>query len=202
MTAQPQPMNPHGVVGRLFGWAMDRTNRTVHQATVALLRHRAPRDLLEIGFGTGQFAVSMARAVPAVQITGVDPSTLMVDTAMARARRAGVEARTDLRLGDDTAIDGKPASLDVVVALHSFQFWAAPEDTLATIRRRLRPGGWLVLVLRDHGSRPLQWLPNPVSRSGDEVAATATLLRAAGFDDVVAKRLGGSPSLVGLRPQP
>lgn len=199
MNRLPQPMQPHGLAGRMFGKAMDLMNGRAHDAAMAEVIAHAPRDILEIGFGTGRFAVNLARAAPVVRIAGVDPSELMVATANARARRAGVADRVALRLGDSTCAGAEPESFDAVVAIHSFQFWAAPEESMARIYRLLRPAGRLLLVLRDHGGRSPDWLPNRISRSADEMYDTCVLLAAAGFTVAGRQSLGGSPSLVATK---
>lgn len=85
------------------------------------------------------------------------------------------------------------------VAIHSFQFWSPPEQGLAEVRRVLRPGGRLILLLRDHDRHAPHWLPNPVSRSGREVELTLTLPAGEGFYDVArAGDANGSQAIVAI----
>jgi SAM-dependent methyltransferase len=119
---------------------------------------------------------------------------LRVAKGRSAVRRAG--ARVDLSLGDDDGLDFPRASFDRIVALHSFQFWAAPEQTVNRLRRLLREGGRVVLVLRDHSKRAPAWLPNPLSRGPDEPDAARRLLDEAGFHARVERR-GRMVGLVG-----
>ena len=61
------------------------------------------------------------------------------------------------------------------------EFRALPDAALARIRERLAPGGRLVLVLRTHAKKAPRWLPNPLSRDGNEIAAACDALERAGF---------------------
>lgn len=192
VTAKPQPMEPHGRVGRVFGWIMEWANQASYRAAVDLL---PPGRILEIGFGTGALVEHLAKG-GATLVAGVDPSELMVDVA--RKRNAG--RAVDLRLGDASSLPWPDAHFDAAAALHSFQFWAPPEACLAEVWRVLRPGGFVVLVLRHHGGSPkLQWLPNPISRRVDEPQAAAAALRDAGFVDAAIVGKSGSSVIVTAR---
>jgi SAM-dependent methyltransferase len=161
---------------------MARLNRGAYQWVVAQLRAANPQSLLEIGFGTGHMLALSIRTLGLKSVAGVDPSDLMVEAAEKRLRRFRKKASLDIRRGDDTALPDGP--FDAIVALHSFQFWGDPDATLVRIRERLAPGGKLILVLRAHGKRPPKWLPNPISRAGNEIAATCAALGRAGFSVV------------------
>lgn len=188
---KPQPQEPHGLTGRVFGWLMERLNAASYRAAAEAIEPAGKR-VLEIGFGTG----AMARLVcerGARQVIGVDPSPLMVDTALRKT--AGMPV--DLRCGDASDLPFDDASADCAVALHSFQFWSPPERCLAEVRRVLALGGRLVLVLRHHdGGRAAQWLPNPLSREADEVAAAIRALGEAGFAQARQSGRTGSSAIV------
>lgn len=91
-------------------------------------------------------------------------------------------AEFELRLGDDTDLTWPDNRFDHAVALHSFQFWSNPEPTVRPLSALLKNDGHLWLCLRSHGSKPPEWLPNPVSRSGEEIAKTVHLLNESGFE--------------------
>ena len=48
-------------------------------------------------------------------------------------------------------------------------------------RSVLKSGGQVVLVLRDHSDFAPNWLPNPISKSGDEVRGALDILTQFGF---------------------
>ena len=193
--SKPLPMRPQGLTGRLFGIVMERMNRGAYRRALALLAPRAGERFLEIGFGTGRFAELLLASAPDVRVAGVDPTPTMVEVANRRRGVRAAGARADLREGLDQPLAFDAASLDAVVALHSFQFWPDPGVTLTEARRVLAPGGRLVVVLRDHRRDAPDWLPNPVSRGHDEPAAAARLVREAGFA-VDTHATGGDPLLI------
>lgn len=175
----PQPMRPSGRMGRIFGWLMARLNRPAYRWTIDQLRPLRPQSMLEIGFGTGHLLSSAIRDLKIARAAGRDPSELMVETAQKRLKRFRKKVTLDIQLGDDTALPEGP--FDAIVALHSFQFWSDPAATFAKLHGLLTPGGRLILVLRRHGRRAPKYLPNPISRSGDEISAVCAAAERAGF---------------------
>lgn len=172
-------MRPHGLAGRIFGVLMERTNRPAYERAASLIDLSSEGRFLEIGFGTGMLAEMMASRATAGLVAGVDPSPLMVETARRRLHHMGV--RHELIEGTAENLPWPDASFDAAAALHSFQFWPDPVAALTEIRRVLRPGGRLILILRDHGRRQVDWLPNPWSRTPNEIEDALTLLARTGF---------------------
>jgi ubiquinone/menaquinone biosynthesis C-methylase UbiE len=94
-----------------------------------------PVRVLDVGAGTGAFAVRVAAATGAV-VTAVDSAPAMV----AQARRAGVDAV----LADARSLPFPDDSFDCVVANWMLYHVAGRDDALAEIARVLRPSGRLV----------------------------------------------------------
>jgi hypothetical protein len=62
--------------------------------------------------------------------------------------------------------------------------------------RVLKPGGLLLLILRAHRKAGPNWLPNPISRSGQEIAEAFQLLVNSGFSETrIEGKIGSSPVL-------
>src|SRR6185312_7473266 len=100
--------------------------------------------------------------------------------ARKRLKRCAKKTALTVAQGDDTSLPDGP--FDAIAALHSFQFWADPDAGLKRVHDRLAPGGRFVLVLRMHGGRKApKWLPNPLSRSSNEIAAACDALERAGL---------------------
>jgi len=176
-----QAQQPHGIMGRLFAVLMERMNERTYRWTIDRLRDAEPQSFYEIGFGTGRLLELAIQRLGVQRVRGVDPSDLMVARATGRLSGYKRKVDIDLRIGDDTSTFWNAEKFDAVAALHSFQFWSEPAATFAALRERMSPHGRIVLILRSHGKRPPQWLPNPISRSGDEVAGTKAALAAARF---------------------
>ncbi len=173
-------MRPQGLMGRLFGSIMERMNRTDYHHAIDLMTPQSHQAVLEIGFGTGKLLSLLNEHEPTLTLAGIDPA----DTMVARAKAQKGLANADLRIGTADHLNWPDGAFDHVVALHSFQFWADPAHCLNEIKRAMKPGGTLTLLLRDHDKRPPDWLPNPISKSGAEQAQTVKLLESCGFSGV------------------
>jgi SAM-dependent methyltransferase len=172
-------MRPSGRIGRVFGWLMARGNKPAYRWATGQLRAVKPESVLEIGFGTGHLLKKIIKEFQPLRVAGRDPSPLMVETAQKRLSRLGGTVALDLSQGDDTTLPAGP--FDAIVALHSFQFWADPETTLPKLRASLSSQGRLILVLRRHSWFAARKLPNPLSRSKDEISAVIAAAAEAGF---------------------
>ena len=103
------------------------------------------RDVLDIGGGTGGFAVRVAERGHRVSV--VDPSPDALASLARRAREVDVEvAGRQGDLGSLLELVG-PDSADVVLCHGVLEVVDDPAAALATIRRVLRPGGSLSLLV-------------------------------------------------------
>jgi SAM-dependent methyltransferase len=195
----PQPMLPHGFAGRIFGWIMETVSASNYRWVITRLKEFAPRTYLEIGFGTGALAELVAREIKPSVLCAVDPSELMFKKVKRRLKKFAKKTKIDLKLGNDTNLDWADGSFDAIVASHSFQFWSDPVTTLEKLRRLITPRGRVVFVLRNHGRAKSanSWLPNPISKSGNEIEGLKQAIADAGFRAVRDERLStGSHGLV------
>ena len=102
-------------------------------------------DVLDIGGGTGGFAVRVAGL--GHRVTVVDPSPDALAALARRAREDGVEvAGQQGDLGSLLELAG-PAGADVVLCHGVLEVVDDPAAALATIREVLRPGGRLSLLV-------------------------------------------------------
>jgi S-adenosylmethionine-dependent methyltransferase len=103
------------------------------------------QDVLDIGGGTGGFAVRVAELGHRVQV--VDPNPDALATLDRRARESGVEVTG--QQGDlSTLLDvAEPGSADVVLCHGVLEVVDDPAAALATIAEVLRPGGVLSLLV-------------------------------------------------------
>jgi ubiquinone/menaquinone biosynthesis C-methylase UbiE len=177
----PLPQSPSGFMGKLFGKLMEWTNVGAYRKAIETLAPAPNERFLEIGFGTGLFAQMLLLSSSETFVAGVDPTSTMVKTAIDRLSDRGLRDRSDLREGTDESLPWTDNQFDAIIAIHCFQFWQDPDRSIAEIGRVLRPEGRIVIVFRDHSSNPPTWLPNPISRSGQEIELATSLLRKHGY---------------------
>jgi S-adenosylmethionine-diacylgycerolhomoserine-N-methlytransferase len=86
----------------------DLTRRYFLLGRDTLIRRLQPPaggSVIEIGCGTGRNLIAAARAYPDAEFFGLDVSSAMLSTARANIRRAGLEERIRLALGDAVCFD-------------------------------------------------------------------------------------------------
>jgi len=150
-----------------YGWDRAATSyeplwRTqLATAQAELMRHAAlvaGDRVLDVACGTGGAALDAAAAVgPHGSVVGVDLSGRMIDAARRRAAECGAVNATFERMdAEDLALPD--ASFDVVLCALGLMYVPDPARALREMRRVLRPGGRLVVVV--WGDRSLcGWSP-------------------------------------------
>jgi ubiquinone/menaquinone biosynthesis C-methylase UbiE len=173
---------PRGLMGRLVGWLMARSNRDMNRIAVNVLAAKPNDEMLEIGFGPGHAIELLVKRTAAKFIAGVDPSGEMVEQAKSRNQDAVDAGRVTLL---QSTADELPFSADrfsKVFAVNNFLIWDAPDRCLGEIRRVLRNKGRLVICLR-RAPRTPRWWKSP-GATADELKAIRGLLTAAMFCNV------------------
>ena len=108
----------------------------------------APFDLLDVGTGTGALALAVLERWPGARVTGIDPSSRMLDVAAERARVRSADLLERLRLVIASA-DRMPLpdqSMDLVLSSFVIQLVPKRATVLREIRRVLRPAGRVAMV--------------------------------------------------------
>jgi SAM-dependent methyltransferase len=120
----------------------------------ALLAPFAPRRLLEFACGSGRVTFSLAAALPATTIVGVDSSPEMLDRAVnvRGAADPSLRERVSFLAGDMRDWSGAAITFDaIVIPCCSVSHLLTLDDRLrtwATAFRLLRPGGVFMLDVR------------------------------------------------------
>jgi len=162
-----------------------------------MLRHvrACDRQLLDVGCGTGSFALRALAAFPQLQVTGLDLSAGMLQQAGPRCYAAGKRLR--LVQGDSERLPFADNSFDVITCCHSFHHYPHQQRVVAEMHRVLRPGGCLIIVDGDR-DRPwgrlifdglVVWVEGAVRHLSG--AAFRDVYHACGFADVQQERRGG-----------
>ena len=167
--------------------------REVEAALVEIVDAAGPRDLLDIGTGTGRMLEILA---PRVELAlGVDQSREMLAVARVNLERAGLE-NGSVRLGDMYRLALPDASFDAVVVHQVLHYADRPAEAIAEAARVLRPNGVLLLV--DFAPHSLEFLRDEHAhrRLGFADGEVAEWCEAAGLDPVPPRRLAGDPLTV------
>jgi len=127
---------------------MARSTRQRNAWTLSLLDIGQDDHILEVGFGPGALIqVLAARATKGV-VAGVDLSPVMLQQASRRNAEAIREGRVRLQLGSALALPFEDASFDLALSANSLPFWPDQEAGVKEIRRVLKPGGVIAIVLQ------------------------------------------------------
>jgi demethylmenaquinone methyltransferase/2-methoxy-6-polyprenyl-1,4-benzoquinol methylase len=146
----------YDLVNRVVTLGMDARWRRL--AALACLREK-PRRILDLGCGTGDLAIGIARLAGKVMtVTGLDFSPPMLVLARRKAALAGVVGRVDFILGGADSLPFPDACFDAVGISFAFRnlTYKTPlrSPHLAEVWRVLRPGGRYVIVESSQPENP------------------------------------------------
>ena len=167
--------------------------REVEAALTEIIAGAGPRDLLDIGTGTGRMIEILGPRV--VHALGIDQSREMLAVARVNLERAGL-GNSIVRLGDMYQLPLADASFDAVVIHQVLHYADRPAAAIAEAARVLRPNGILIVV--DFAPHTLEFLREDHAhrRLGFADADVDEWCRAAGLDPESARRLPGDPLTV------
>jgi SAM-dependent methyltransferase len=144
-----QAVKPQGAFGVVMGWLLENGNAVQNRATIDALAPPHGAAVLEIGFGPGHALEMLAMSRPIGLVAGVDHSPLMVARARRRLNGRRGDAALDLRVGDAGDLPFPDEKFDVVFAVNAFHLLPEGERALAEMAGVLKPGGDLLLSIRD-----------------------------------------------------
>ena len=132
------------------------------RAAINSLRPYAPKKMLDVATGTGDFALLAARTLGPESLLGVDVSEGMLEVGRKKILQAGLADVVSFRREDCMALslpDGEYDALTVAYGIRNFQDL---DRGLSEMYRVLRPGGRLVIIEltapRRFPMRQLFWL--------------------------------------------
>jgi ubiquinone/menaquinone biosynthesis C-methylase UbiE len=157
---------PKGILGRLGGIIMARTNQPCAAWVIDLLGIQPHDHVLEVGFGPGVGIELLARSVSEGYIAGVDPSEEMVEQARARNAKAVESSRVDLRCGSVGSLPFDDNTFTKALAINSMQVWPDAMAGLREIRRVMTPGGGIALGFTSYSGQSKSGLPEMLIAAG------------------------------------
>lgn len=152
---------PRGLLGRLGGIIMARTNDRHAAWTIGLLDVQPTDKVREVGFGPG---IAIQRlSVSTRQVCGVDPSAEMLRQATRRNTAAIADRRVDLRQTSADRLPFTERRFDKALAINSMQVWPDALAGLREIRCVLKPGGGLALTFTSYSGQSREGVPELVA---------------------------------------
>lgn len=133
----------HGAYWAEHADRYDKSYERYEPAIVAAVAARPGESILDVGCGSGQLAIDVARAAPGAWVTGADLSRSLLDVA----RRRAVGLDVEFVQADAQIHDFGEASFDAVISRTGTMFFADAGAAFANLARATRPGGRLVMFV-------------------------------------------------------
>ena len=125
--------------------SLDRLFKPVEDLLVESVGAKSPRQVLDVGCGTGSTTLAVARLLGAKgRCVGIDISEPMIAAAQARAERDRSPAR--FICADAQTYAFEPAAVDMIVSRFGVMFFDDPVAAFANLRRAARDEAELRLI--------------------------------------------------------
>jgi SAM-dependent methyltransferase len=138
---------PHGLLGRLIGRGMARSNADFSKWVVGEIREQCPGEdirIVELGPGPGIGLQETLKVFPQAKVWGIDLSPEMLSQSRKRNLAAVRANRLSLIEGGIASL-GEVSPVDIIFANHVLYFWHEPAADVTQLHAMLRPGGLLAL---------------------------------------------------------
>jgi ubiquinone/menaquinone biosynthesis C-methylase UbiE len=136
-------------MSRFYDLLSGRSERKFIEVGLEMLDARRGDKVLEIGFGTGDALLSLARAVGNTgRVAGIDISSGMLKVARAKLEKSGLAGRVELETGDAASLPYEEESFDAILMTFSLDLIDTPEIpvVLEECFRVLDGGGRICVV--------------------------------------------------------
>jgi demethylmenaquinone methyltransferase/2-methoxy-6-polyprenyl-1,4-benzoquinol methylase len=112
--------------------------------------------VLDVGTGTGTFAISWVEAGGSTDLTLLDPSTAMLEQASSHFSQRGLCPKVVNCEFEDFSNDTK---FDAILASHVLEHFPDPSGAIHRFAQKLSPGGCLYLIVsKPHWCNWMIWL--------------------------------------------
>lgn len=200
-------------LNHFFSMGIDKLWR---KKSIKALREIAPKRILDIATGTGDFAIAALKLNPK-EVIGVDISQGMLDVGIAKMKKKGVDDVIKMQLGDSEDLPFEDAYFDALTVGFGVRNYENLEKGLSEMLRVLRKDGKGIIlefskpknfpvkqlfgfyskyiipffgnkVSKD--ARAYEYLPESVA-AFPEGEAFIDIMRKVGYQNVTAKRVSG-----------
>ena len=108
--------------------------------------HPDPFRVLDIGCGTGELALLLARSGLPVEVIGLDYAPAMTQQANTKAQESGLGQKVKFLTGDSEFLPFAESSFDFVACANSFHHYPNQARVVSLVHKLLRPGGRFLLI--------------------------------------------------------
>lgn len=112
---------------------------------IRMLQPQAPKQILDIATGTGDFALQALKLNPD-KIIGVDISEGMLEMGRKKIRQKGLEQKIELKYGDSENLEFTDNKFDAVIVSFGVRNFENLNAGLKEIHRVLKPGGSAMIL--------------------------------------------------------
>ncbi|HUL32083.1 MAG TPA: methyltransferase domain-containing protein [Thermodesulfobacteriota bacterium] len=142
-----QCRKPEGLLGRFVGRVMNRGHARVRRWGLSHVSVKSHATVLDIGCGGGAALRDMALCFSDSKLYGIDYSQDMVLLAARVNKRLIEKGRIKITNGIVSSLPFSADVFDLATAFEAYYFWPDLIHDLQEIRRVLKPGGMLLIVI-------------------------------------------------------
>ncbi|RZK50495.1 MAG: bifunctional demethylmenaquinone methyltransferase/2-methoxy-6-polyprenyl-1,4-benzoquinol methylase UbiE [Pedobacter sp.] len=110
------------------------------------LKSMAPKYMLDVATGTGDFALESINILKPEKIVGVDISEGMLAVAEKKIKERNLEAVFSVKLGDSEGLPFEDNTFDAITVAYGVRNYENLEQGLKDMFRVLKPGGKIVIL--------------------------------------------------------
>ncbi len=174
-------------------FAAPPNEKKLRQNAIAIIKNQ-PKNILDLGCGTGSSTLMLKQAFPEAQVTGLDISPYMLLMAEYKAKQANLPINWIQGLAEATSLN--EAKFDLISV--AFLFHETPVDVsqriLQECRRLLKPQGQIIILDGNQNKlRHADWLIKLFREPYSKVYAAENMniwLQDLGFDEVHTSEIG------------
>lgn len=177
---------PRGFGGRLMVAMMNFGHRALAAWGLRFLPIPANAEILDCGCGGGANLRKLLQTHPHNRAVGIDYAAVSVEKARAVNRDAIAAGRCDVQRADVAKLPFADARFDCVTAFETVYFWQDFAQSLAEVRRVLKPGGVFFICNECGGERAgdFKWTEKIPGMTVYNAAELAAALKQAGFKNI------------------
>ena len=118
---------------------------TWRKKAIKQLKSIAPKEILDVATGTGDFAIEALKLNPD-KVVGVDISEGMLEVGRTKMKEKKLDGRIELLYGDSENLPFEENKFDAVIVAFGVRNFENLENGLAEMLRVVRPGGKVVVL--------------------------------------------------------